>query len=122
MENIEKIIFNLEEKLQQTNIRKSTNELEKLISDNFIEIGSSGTIYTKKDVLRNLPASPTIKFTMTDFKTHILCPDIIQSLFRTEKINQDTGSTTHSLRSSLWKKEDNAWKMIFHQGTPYSIE
>lgn len=118
MENLEDIIFKLENKLQQPGIRKSVEQLEELISDDLIEFGSSGQIYTKKDVLNNLPVSPEIKFIMTDFRIKILSSDIIQSLFKTEKINQQTGITTHSVRSSLWRNEKGKWKMLFHQGIP----
>lgn len=118
MENLEEIIFKLENKLQQPDVRKSVEQLEELISDDLIEFGSSGQIYTRKDVLNNLPVSPEIKFIMTDFKIKILSSDIIQSLFKTEKINQETGSKTHSIRSSLWRNEKGKWKMLFHQGTP----
>ena len=118
MENLEDIILKLENKLQQPDVRKSVEQLEELISDDLIEIGSSGQIYTKKDVLNNLPVSPEIKFIMTDFRIKILSSDTIQSLFKTEKINQQTGSTTRSLRSSLWRNEKGKWKMLFHQGTP----
>jgi hypothetical protein len=119
MDNLEEIIFELENKLQQPDVRKSVEQLEELISDDLIEFGSSGKIYTKKDVLNNLPVSPEIKFIMTDFKIKILNSGIIQSLFKTEKINQQTGITTYSLRSSLWRNEKGKWKMLFHQGTPY---
>ena len=118
MENLKEIIFKLENKLQQPDVRKSVEQLEDLISDDFIEFGSSGQIYTKKDVLNNLPISPEIKFIMTDFRINILSSDIVQSLFKTEKNNQQTGSTTRSIRSSLWRNEKGKWKMQFHQGTP----
>ncbi len=47
MENLDEIIFELENKLQQPDIRKSIEQLEDLISDDFIEFGSSGQIYAK---------------------------------------------------------------------------
>jgi hypothetical protein len=120
MENFKEIIFQLESKLQQPDVRKSTEQLKELISDDLIEFGSSGQVYTKKDVLNNLPTSPEIKFKMTDFRINILSSDVIQSQFKTEKTNLETDKKTYSLRSSLWKNEDGEWKMIFHQGTPFT--
>ncbi|MEK7514919.1 MAG: DUF4440 domain-containing protein [Patescibacteria group bacterium] len=113
------IIFELENSLQQPSVRKSAEKLNDLISEDFVEFGSSGLVYTKQDVLNNLPASPEIKFIMTDFKITILSTDIIQSTFKTEKTNTQTGKVTQSLRSSLWRNENGKWRMIFHQGTPY---
>lgn len=113
-------IFDLENRLQQPEVRKSLEDLDELLSDDFLEFGSSGESYTKKDVLVNLPASPEIKFTMSEFKINILAEDTVQTLFRTEKINSETGAVSRSLRSSIWKNENGKWKMIFHQGTPQS--
>lgn len=117
MEKLEEIIFQLENRLQRPDVRKSVEQLEELIADDLIEVGSSGQVYAKKDVLKNLPASPEIKFTMTDFKIIKLSPTIVQSLFKTKKVNQETNQTTRSLRSSIWRNENGQWKMIFHQGT-----
>jgi len=112
------IIFELEDKLLQPSVRKSTEQLGVLISDDFIEFGSSGKTYVKKDVLVNLPSSPEIKFNMIDFKTRLLADGLVQSFFKTEKTNAETGAVTISQRSSIWRNEEGEWRMIFHQGTP----
>jgi hypothetical protein len=121
MEKLEKTIFDLENRLQQPEIRKSPEELSELIDDDFLEIGSSGKMYMKKDVLVNLPAAPEIEFEMTDFTIKILASEIVQSFFKTKKVNKETGQTSISLRSSIWKKEKDIWKMVFHQGTPAQV-
>jgi hypothetical protein len=56
--DIKKVIFELENKLQQPDVRKSVEQLNELVSEDLIEFGSSGQVYTKKDVLNNLPAPP----------------------------------------------------------------
>lgn len=116
---IKDTIFELENRLQQPDVRMSLEKLNDLISDDFIEFGSSGAVYTKGDVLKNLPASPEIRFVMTDFKIKILSSDIVQSTFKTEKTDIQTGKVTKSLRSSLWRNEGSKWRMLFHQGTPF---
>ncbi|KND48672.1 MAG: hypothetical protein AB200_03030 [Parcubacteria bacterium C7867-005] len=118
MRDYKELIFELENKLQHPEVRKSVQELDGLISNDLIEFGSSGQVYTKKDVLVNLPSSTEIKFNMTDFDVIALGPDIVQSRFKTEKTNLQTGEITRSQRSSLWRNENGKWKMIFHQGTP----
>ena len=120
--NIKEIIFELENKLQQPIVRKSVEQLNDLISEDLIEFGSSGLVYTKRDVLGNLPFTPEIKFVMTDFKINKLSADIIQTTFKTEKMDVQTGKISRSLRSSLWRNENGKWRMIFHQGTPFSIK
>lgn len=115
---IKDLIFELENKLQQPEVRKSVAMLDELISDDLVEFGSSGKVYSKSDVLNNLPTAQEIKFTMTDFRINILSDDIVQALFKTEKEDVQTGKKARSLRSSLWRNEGGKWKMIFHQGTP----
>lgn len=120
MENVEKIIFDLETKLQKSAVRKSIEKLDEIISDDLREITSSGTVATKEDCLINLPAAPEIKFVMTDFSIRQLAPDLIQSFFKTEKTVAGTDKVSYSMRSSIWKNENGKWKMLFHQGTPTS--
>ena len=118
MSNLEQKIYDLENELQQHEVRKSTERLAELISDDFLEFGSAGLSYTKKDVLTNLPTAGEIKFKMMDFRINVLSEGIVQSLFKTEKVNLENGKTSYSLRSSIWRKEGDKWVMIFHQGTP----
>jgi len=55
---------------------------------------------------------------MTNFKMYVLSPDVVQTLFKTEKTVVETGKVSNSMRSSIWKNENGKWRMIFHQGTP----
>jgi hypothetical protein len=118
MNNLEKIIFDLETELQKDEVRISVERLDELISDDFKEITSSGDVTNKQDCFVNLPSAPKIDFIMTDFQTRELTPDLVQSFFKTEKTVIETGKKSFSKRSSIWKNENGKWKMIFHQGTP----
>lgn len=118
MNDLDKIIFNLEKELQKDEVRKSIEKLDELISDDFKEITSSGTVTNKQDCFVNLPSAPKIDFVMTDFQIRQLTPDLIQSFFKTEKTVVETGKKSFSMRNSIWKNENGKWKMIFHQGTP----
>jgi hypothetical protein len=48
MENLEELIYKLETDLLKPEVRASVEELNELMSDDFIEYGSSGFIYDKK--------------------------------------------------------------------------
>ena len=117
-ENLEEVLFNLETVLQKPDVRKSVEKLDELISDDFREITSSGTVTNKQDCFVNLPAAPEIEFVMTDFSIRELAPDLVQTFFKTEKTVVGTDKVGYSMRNSIWKKENGKWKMIFHQGTP----
>lgn len=70
---LERYLRELEEKLLKPEIRTSSEEISKLLADEFFEIGS----------------------------------------------NED--KKQHTLRSSIWKYRNGAWKMYFHQGTPVHV-
>ena len=53
--SLEERILALERKLLDPDVRASSQELDRLIADDFVEFGSSGRIWNKRDVLSALP-------------------------------------------------------------------
>jgi hypothetical protein len=100
----------LEELLLTPAVRASRFELESLLSDQFVEFGSSGRVYSKAEMIEALIASPGCTATVSDFRVLALAANVMLATYRSE----------HALRSSLWRREGNDWRMIFHQGTPAS--
>jgi len=111
-------LYQLEEQLLQPEVRKSTNNLEILLAEDFIEFGSSGRIFDKQQIVEGLPHSPTVRMTFKDFEVKALAPDVILTTFRVVKHNEPRSEMRYSLRSSIWKYIDGRWQMVFHQGTP----
>jgi hypothetical protein len=105
---IEETIRELEERLLSPEIRASAPDLKRLISDIFVEIGSSGRIYTKASIINVLTAAPEP-------------PDAPMEYFRVLEIAQGVALATYrcggTLRSTLWRQEGTAWRVVFHQGT-----
>jgi len=114
------VIFELETSLLKSEVRLSREKLNLLLADDFIEFGSSGLIYDKKEILDRLPknsqTSP-VEFLVSDFAVKELSENLILATFKTDKILSDK-SHLISLRSSIWRKTSDGWQMIFHQGTP----
>ena len=102
----------LEEQLTMPAIRASFDALDRLISDQFVEFGSSGRIYTKQDVIAQLLAKPNIQVTLGDLQVRPLSDDVALATYR----------TAASLRSSVWRREGERWRVVFHQGTPIVAE
>ena len=107
----------LEEKFLVPEFRKSGFEISKLLSDDFVEFGSSGTVYNKETVLKALKEDNDSPVQIKDFKTNNLSNETILATYIAVKI-ETSGKRRESLRSSLWKKEGNSWVIVFHQGTP----
>jgi len=104
-------IKSLELSLLNKNIRKNVDKLNNLIADDFIEFGSSGKVYTKSDVIQYLPNEIEENFEASNFNGVQLARDCI---LLTYLLYSKHGK---SLRSSIWKRYDGNWKIIFHQGT-----
>lgn len=112
--NLKILIQGLEERLLQADTRQSTEVLNQLLSDDFLEYGASGNIYTKTNILENLPKKNHTQISLSNFKLKILCESVVQVVYKT----QQKGNKRRVLRSSIWKKHRSyGWQMYFHQGT-----
>ncbi len=110
-------IKELEEKLLQYEVRQSVAELSELISEDFIEFGSSGRVYSKKDVLEELPHAAAVEMKIGDFRVRSLSADVALSNYSIISRDERTGKATRSLRSSIWQLTKGRWQIVFHQGT-----
>ncbi|MCA1029651.1 nuclear transport factor 2 family protein [Bacillus timonensis] len=113
LQEIEKNLYTLEQKLQLPNIRKNQAELDCLLADDFVEFGSSGRIWNKKEIIEGLLNETSYVITMEDFNVKWLGADVALVTYQVV----GTSKVSASLRSSIWKKNENFWQMIFHQGT-----
>jgi hypothetical protein len=105
-------IRELEARLLRPEIRASADALDRLVSDQFVEFASAGRVYTKGDVIAQTLAQPNVSVSVTDFQVLALSPDVALATYRTGR----------SLRSSVWRREGECWRIVFHQGTPIIAE
>jgi hypothetical protein len=93
------------------------NELKERLAENFLEYGSSGNIFDKKaqlDAVReDKTVTNSIRFTVTDFNIKLLAADVVLATYRSLRHNDNK----LVLRSSIWKRNEGKWQMVFHQGT-----
>jgi len=113
-------LIKLEKKLHSIKVRKSKKQLEALLADGFIEIGSSGKLYDKNKTIDRLTNSKPYEIISSDFKLNIITPEVMQLVYRT-KYYINTKEPGNTVRNSIWKKIDGKWQMIFHQGTASNI-
>jgi hypothetical protein len=114
------LIINLEKKLLNQSFRKNKNELNKLLSDDFIEFGTSGRTYDKTILIQRLAVEDSIPVEAFDFNAVSLSPSVVHLRFKTRHTNND-GTQSCSLRSSIWKFNGTQWQMLFHQGTSTTL-
>lgn len=105
------LIIQLEKDLLTDIVRNDVTKLNLLISDSFKEIGSTGSIYSKQDLIEKLPGSIIGYVEASGWSAEFLSEGICMVNF---KINKDNKT---SLRTSIWSLEDESWKLRFHQST-----
>lgn len=116
----ESFLHKFEERLLQPDVRKSAKDVMDLLADEFIEFGSSGRVFNKQQIinsLQNEPIEPLTQKSITEFKTLVLATGVVLVTYRIVKDSGSDEQPVHSLRSSIWKLNNDRWKMIFHQGT-----
>jgi hypothetical protein len=106
----------LEEKLVEPSTRHSVKELSALLDDDFTEFGRSGNVYDKRVVIGRIQKEETSRMTLSDFKIVGLAPNVILATYRATK-TETGGQKSYSLRSSIWRRAGDKWRMFFHQGT-----
>jgi len=115
--SIAEIIRTYEEKLLHASIRNPMQDIPELLADEFIEYGSSGRIFDKKQVIEGLQSREPVVIFLSDFEVRSLGSEVILATYHAEKHEPD-GRKIYSLRSSIWKQAEGRWQIIFHQGTP----
>ena len=111
------LVKGLEIELLGSDTRSSARRLDELLADEFLEIGASGILYTKQDVVKILPGETRAKFTILAFQAKEITADTILAIYLVEKEFPENPLRTLSHRSSLWQRRNGGWQMIFHQGT-----
>ena len=95
---------------------------EAVLAPDFLEIGSSGRLWTRAEILEALHAEPpNPSISIEAFEIADLGPDLILASYDTLGITSD-GEARRGRRSSIWVRQDDHWQLRFHQGTPISLD
>jgi hypothetical protein len=96
-------------------------DIENQMCDEFWEVGASGNVYTRQDVIETLleryndPNYQDIWET-SDFQLTQIAPS---NYLLTYVLTQNKTRVTR--RSTLWRKVNGDWKILYHQGTAIEI-
>lgn len=117
-EGVRATLLALEEELLSPQVRASEARLNELLADEFIEFGSSGRIYDKPSIIRELGESGFLAgFEIGDFRLVMSGEDSALVTYHCE-VRSDSGQVIRkSNRSSSWRLIDGRWQLVFHQGT-----
>src|SRR5690348_2200111 len=109
--------FELETSLHKTHVRNCADAVSALLADDFIEFGSSGRVWDKSSIIASMQREKLDQqITVEDFAARELAPDVVLVTYASQNV---AGKQLRfpTLRSSIWRRFDGKWQMIFHQGT-----
>lgn len=111
-------LFDLEKELHSSEVRSNSSKIASLLSPNFFEFGSSGRVLTRAAILEILPSEDgKISHESYDYKAISLSEDVVLVTYISVCMIEGKASQK-VLRSSIWRRYSDNWKMEFHQGTP----
>ena len=108
----------LEASMAEPEVRRSPEQLGRLLADDFREFGGSGRVFNKEQIIEALQNQPLLELWLDEFQVKCLSADLALVTYRGHYKFPDAEKVSHSLRSSIWRKRDGRWEVVFHQGTP----
>lgn len=112
-------LTDLETELFAPDARRSSVRLEALLHPAFFEIGRSGHVHTRDDVLAALAKEQgPLGIQARDFALQPLAEDVLLLTYRSAQTSTTGALERHALRASIWKCSSDGWQIVFHQATP----
>jgi hypothetical protein len=105
----------LEESLWRAETRNSPAWMESILAPDFHEIGASGLVHGRADVVAPHDG-PIRSRPLIGFRARMIGETIALARYRSATGNDD-GPLRTAERTSLWRREGADWKLVFHQGT-----
>lgn len=106
------LLERLERRLLDPGVRSSRSEVDKLLADDFVEIGSSGRFYDKAELLDQMEGQVPAPVIIRDFVARGIAADVYICTYRSVGLGG-----AEAFRSSIWTLSADEWRMVFHQGT-----
>lgn len=108
----EETVEALERELLRPDVRSDIGRTGVLLHPEFMEIGSSGRIWTRDAMMMSLEESPGGPMELELISADRIGADSILLTYRSR--SRDGAA----LRSSIWVLHGGQWRLRFHQGTP----
>ncbi|WP_169811204.1 GNAT family N-acetyltransferase [Nocardia amamiensis] len=93
-------------------VRASPQALAVFLDPSFVEFGASGRRSDRDAIIAAVATESPTTIAATGISGELLSRDLAHVTYVAERNGQ------RSLRSSLWRRTAEGWRMYFHQGTP----
>ena len=117
MDKIADLLLTREEALLDPRVRRDPAAVANLLTDDFLEFGSSGRAWTRDQIIELLASESFSPVHIEDFRCDLLAADMALVTYRAIRADAQTGGRISSLRSSIWTHRMGEWRARFHQGT-----
>ena len=108
----------LEESLLDPAVRRDGERLRTILTEDFLEFGSSGRVWTRMSIIELLASEKNFRPpVIEDFQCSMLTDKVALVTYRTQRSDGRSGEHLESLRCSIWTRHEGEWRMRFHQGT-----
>jgi hypothetical protein len=108
----------LEETLLDPTVRKNPARVEALLDEAFREFGASGKVWTRGAVLKELAKETGYSAPLVmDYECQTLAMGVALVTYRALGVDAATKKPQSTLRSSVWVRREQGWRIRFHQGT-----
>jgi hypothetical protein len=108
-------VIELELRLLQPQVRAEPREVEALLHPGFSEFGTSGRQWGRTEIIAALateqPGGEEPLITATEIAGIRLAADVIHLTYVSQR------GERRALRSSVWLRTADGWRVFFHQGT-----
>ncbi len=115
IENEVAAVIERELSLLTPEVRGSSVQLEELLDPDFGEIGKSGRLWTRSEMIEALVADTDPEphsINVSEMSGRMVSSGLVLLTYLTEAKGRRTR------RSSLWRQSTQGWRVLHHQGTP----
>lgn len=116
--DVAELLEALERRLLDPEVRRSSEAVGALLADDFTEHGASGRVYDKRGVMAAIAEELPAHFVVSGLRVRSLGAGVALVTYALLRTVAADGATDRSLRSSLWRRGREGWRLVFHQGTP----
>jgi hypothetical protein len=109
----------LEVALHRAAVRSDPLKLDALLHPDFWEVGSSGTVWSRAEILAEFAGQPPrYAVWAQDFVAESVAPGVALLSYRSAHVGEAGSLSRHTRRLFIWLFSGTVWKLRFHQATP----
>jgi hypothetical protein len=119
IEEIKQQLAHNEVAIVEAQKRRNVGSVERFLAEDFHEIGSSGRLLSRAEVLDGMPEVEILEASFEQFEAFSPVPGVVILTYVTtlRRRAQGVESSSRAYRSSLWVEQNGGWRVAFHQAS-----